>query len=115
MTSDDQLKADLLEEATDEPLDLFHAIALTKIVEGGEGRLPLLHRVAPLIVDLVREGRLVCGDWSIVDRGAFEAWTTSAGEAAEVLEDYVRRVLHGEQTFIPDEPCLFALPEYVQQ
>ena len=115
MITDDQLKADLLEEATDEPLDLFHAIALTKIVEGGEGRLRLLRRVAPLIVDLVREGRMVCGDWSLATRGAFEAWSSSADEAAAVVEDYVRRVLQGEQTFIPDEPCLFALPEHVQQ
>jgi hypothetical protein len=114
MTADDQLKADLLEEATDEPLDLFHAIALVKIVEGGEGRLPLLRRTAPLIVDLVREGRLVCGDWDAVGRGVFAPWSSSAGHAAEVVEEYVRRVLHGEQTFIPDEPCLFARPEHVE-
>lgn len=113
MTADSQLKADLLEEASDEPLDLFHAIAMVKIVEGGEGRLPLLRRTAPLVVDLVCEGRLICGDWDGRGKGVFEAWELTAHDAAGLVEEYVRRVLDGQQAFIPSEPCLFALPEQV--
>ena len=39
MTADDELKADLrrAKRATSR-IDLFHAIAIVKIVEGGEGR-----------------------------------------------------------------------------
>ncbi|PVZ11006.1 hypothetical protein [Actinomycetospora cinnamomea] len=113
MVADERLKADLLGEAEEEPLDLFHAIAVVKIVEGGEGRLPLLRRTGPMMVELVRDGRFVCGDWASGGIG-FEVWDMTADEAADRVQDYVQRVLDGEQQFIPEEPCLFALPEYVR-
>ena len=73
MTADAELKADLRRGSTDDRIDLFHAMAMVKIVEGGEGRPPLLRRAGPLVVRLVREGRLICGDGSGEGPGAFEA------------------------------------------
>jgi hypothetical protein len=112
--TEDEIKSALVDEAQDDWIDLFHAMALVKIVEGGEGREPLLRRTGPLIVDLVREGRLVCGEPALDPTRAFEPWPLCPAEAAAVVEDHVRRVLGGEQSMIPWEPCSFALPEYVR-
>ncbi|GAA4885057.1 hypothetical protein [Actinomycetospora straminea] len=112
MTTDSDLERDIVDEARDDWIDLLHVVALVKIVEGGEGRLSLLHRAGPLVVDLVRQGRLLCGEPSD-DSSSFDAWTVSADEAADILDDYVRRVLAGEQPIVPGEPCSLALPERV--
>lgn len=112
MTADSDLERDILDEARDDWIDLLHVIALVKIVEGGEGRLPLLRRAGPLVVGLVRRNLLVCGEPS-TDSTRFDAWTIPGGEAADILDDYVRRVLSGEQMIVPGEPCSFALPEHV--
>jgi hypothetical protein len=114
MTADDDLKAGLVEEAHDDWLDLFQAIALVKVMEGGEGRLPLLRRAGPLLVELVRDGLLVCGEPTVENPGTFEPWDLEPSEAAAALQDYVDRALAGEVELIPWEPCSFALPEQVR-
>lgn len=106
MAADSELKGDLLVEAREDWLDLFGAIALVKIVEGGEGRLPLLGRAGPLVVQLVREGRLICGEPD--PEGRFVPWTATATEAAEIVENHVRRALDGDLVLVPGEPCMFA-------
>ncbi|MDD7939355.1 hypothetical protein PHK61_13100 [Actinomycetospora lutea] len=112
MATDSELESDLLDEARGDWLDLFGAIAVVKIVEGGEGRLPLLRRAGPLLVGLVREGRLVCGEPDA--EGGFTPWSAGAHEAAAVVEDHVRRALDGDLVLVPGEPCSFALPEEVR-
>ena len=111
--TDEELKSALVDEARDDWIDLLHAVALVKIVEGGEGRLSLLGRAGPVMVDLVREGRLVCGEPAIDPARGFEPWTLGAAQAASVVEEHVRRVLNGEESLVPWEPCSFALPEQV--
>ena len=112
MTTDSELERHILDEARDDWIDLLHVVALVKIVEGGEGRIPLLRRAGPLVVDLVRRGRLLCGEPGD-DPSTLDAWTVSGNEVADILDEYVRRVLAGEQTIVPGEPCSFALPEHV--
>jgi hypothetical protein len=114
MAEDGELKGDLVEQARDDWLDLLGAVAVVKIVEGGEGRLALLRRAGPLVVDLVREGRLVCGEPSAEVIGGFDTWRVEADEAADVIDEYVRRSLAGEQAVVPGEPCSFASPEQVR-
>jgi hypothetical protein len=114
MTADEDLSSGLLEEAQDDWLDVFHAIALVKIVEGGEGRLPLLRRAGPLLVELVRTGHLVCGEPKADPPGAFDAWDLEPSDAADVLQGYIDRALRGELALVPGEPCSFALPEQVR-
>ncbi|GLZ45846.1 hypothetical protein Acsp06_20310 [Actinomycetospora sp. NBRC 106375] len=114
MTTGDELKADLLHEAEDDWLDIFQAIALVKVVEGGEGRLPLLRRAGPLLVDLVRDGSLVCGEPVADPPGAFDAWALEPSAAAEALRRYIDRALAGEVALVPWEPCSFALPAQVR-
>jgi hypothetical protein len=112
--TDDELKSALVDEAQDDWIDLLHAIALVKIVEGGEGRVTLLRRAGPLVVELVREGRLVCGEPAIDPARGFESWALDRTAAANAIEEHVRRVLDGEESLVPWEPCSFALPEYVR-
>ncbi|WP_328304058.1 hypothetical protein [Actinomycetospora sp. NBC_00405] len=112
---DDELKSALVDEARDDWIDLLHAVALVKIVEGGEGRVTLLRRAGPMMVELVREGRLVCGEPAIDPARGFEPWTLGAAEAATVVEQHVHRVLEGEESLVPWEPCSFALPEQVSK
>lgn len=112
--TDDELKTALVDEARDDWIDLLHAVALVKILEGGEGRVTLLRRAGPVMVELVRDGRLVCGEPAIDPAHGFEAWSLGATEAATVVEDHVRRVLDGEESLVPWEPCSFALPEQVR-
>lgn len=110
MASEVDLKEALLEEARVDWIDLFDAVAVVKIVEGGEGRLPLLRRAGPLMVELVREGRLVCGE---PVGGGFEAWQADASDAAEIVAGHVRSALDGDLVLVPGEPCSFALPDRV--
>jgi hypothetical protein len=112
--TDDELKSALVDEAQDDWIDLLHAVALVKILEGGEGRVALLRRVGPLVVELIGEGRLVCGEPAIDPARGFEPWALGRAEAASVIEEHVRRVLGGEESLVPWEPCSFALPEYVR-
>ena len=93
----------IVAEAASDWIDLFHAIAVVKIVEGGEGRMHLLERAGPLVVRLVREGRLVAGD--LGPRGTLVVWPMSQDHAAEIVEIYVSRALSGRGPFIPWEPC----------
>lgn len=108
MASDADLKNALLEEASVGWIDLFDAIAVVKIVEGGEGRLLLLCRAGPLVVDLVREGRLICGTWV---EGGFERWRVTPHEAADAVAEHVRRASTGDLDPVPGEPCSFARGE----
>ena len=114
MTADSELKSALLEETRDDWLDIFQAIALVKVAEGGEGRLPLLRRAGPLLVELVRNGSLVCGEPAVDPPGAFDAWDLGPSEAADVVQTFIDRALAGELELIPWEPCSFALPEQLR-
>lgn len=114
MTADAELKSALLGEAQDDWLDIFQAIALVKVIEGGEGRLPLLRRAGPLLVELVRDGLLVCGEPTVDPPGAFDAWDLDPSDAAEAVQTYVDRALAGELELVPWEPCSFALPDQVR-
>jgi hypothetical protein len=112
--TDDELKSALVDEARDDWIDLLHAVALVKIVEGGEGRMTLLRRAGPAMVGLVRDGRLVCGEPAVDPARGFEAWSLGPVEAAAVVEEHVRRVLDGEESLVPWEPCSFAVSEQVR-
>lgn len=112
--TDEEIKSALVAEAQDDWIDLLHAVALVKIVEGGEGRVTLLRRAGPLVVELIREGRLVCGEPAVDPARGFEPWAVAREEAAGVIEEHVQRVLGGQESLVPWAPCSFALPEYVR-
>lgn len=60
MNADSELN-DIVEEARFDWIDFVHAVGVVKIVEGGEGRVELVRRAGPLVVQLMRQGRLIPG------------------------------------------------------
>lgn len=107
MSADEELMDDIVNEARFDWIDLGHALAVVRIVEGGEDRLARYRRATALVVRLVREGRLVAGDIGTT-RGAFVAWDMSPDDAADELERHARAVLSGDLPLEPWQPCMFA-------
>ena len=107
MSADEELMDDIVNEARFDWIDLGHALAVVRSVEGGDDRLVRYRRATALVVRLVREGRLVAGDIGTT-RGAFVAWDMTPNDAAEELERHARAVLSGDLPLEPWQPCMFA-------
>ena len=107
MSVDEELMADIVNEARFDWIDLGHAMAVVKIVEGGDDRIERYRRATALAVRLLGEGRLVAGDIGTT-KGAFVAWDMSPEEAADALERHARAVLAGDKPLEPWQPCMFA-------
>ncbi|GAA4728553.1 hypothetical protein [Actinomycetospora chibensis] len=107
MSADEDLMADIVNEAQFDWIDLGHAMAVVKIVEGGDDRVERYRRATDLVVRLVREGRLVPGDIGTAP-GAFAAWDMAPGDAAQALERHTQAVLAGDEPLEPWQPCMFA-------
>jgi hypothetical protein len=107
MSDDEELMEDILNEARFDWIDLGHALAVVKIVEGGDDRVERYRRAAALVIRLVRDARLVPGDIGTTP-GAFMAWDMAPENAADALERHARAVLAGDKPLEPWQPCLFA-------
>jgi hypothetical protein len=81
-----------------------HAMGVVHIAAGGEDQLALLRRAGTLVVGLVRDGRLVPGE--------FVPWQLDADAAAHVLREYFDEVIAGTKPVEPWQPCLFAVAGY---
>ena len=110
MSSDTEIMDDIVGEARVDWIDLGHAIGLVSLAEGGEDDLALLRRAGTLVVQLVRDGRLMPGDIGTAP-GLFVPWPTPPSESARLLEEYVHAVISGSRPYEPWQPCLFAAGE----
>lgn len=107
MSADRELMESILDEATFDWIDFGQAIGVVAVVEGDDTDKALFPRTSALVVQLVREGRLVPGEIGSKP-GEFVAWELDAEASARVLQEYFDEVIAGTKPVEPWRPCLFA-------
>lgn len=107
MSSDLELMDDIVGEARVDWIDMGHAIGIVALAEPDDDDRELRQRAGALLVQLVRDGRLVAGEAGSAP-GEFVPWPSTSDDSARLLEQYLAEVADGTRPFEPWQPCLFA-------
>jgi hypothetical protein len=111
MSRDQELMESIVDEASFDWIDFGQAIGVVAVVEGDGTDRALFPRTSALVVQLVRDGRLVPGEIGSKP-GEFVPWQLDADAAARVLREYFDEVIAGTKPVEPWRPCLFAVAGY---